>query len=298
LPHWLFVSPGWQTPVSSQHPPQFCGPHPPPSPGEQNPVLQLRPCPQIEHACPPEPHSVVVLPVTQVLPSQHPEQSCGLHEPLSKICWQKPPGQTLFGGQMLHCWPPNPHPVTELPPTQTLFSQQPPQLLGPQGPASNCIWQKPPWQVVPGGQSRQALPPAPHAVGAPPPRQTGMGEPPVIPQQPLQLDGPQGGTAHVPPVQTSLAGQVAHAPPPTPHPPTLVPVSHVLPLQQPLQLPGPHAVTCFSQTLDWQVKVAGHAAQLSPFCPHSALVVPPWQMPFGSQHPSQFCGPHWLACRH
>jgi hypothetical protein len=287
LPHCEFVSPGWHVPVLSQQPSQFWGPHPPPSPAEQNPLLQLRPATQSEHANPVMPHALDVLPGKQVLPSQQPAQFCGPHPPASTISWQKPPGQTLPAGHAVQAWPPNPHAVVVSPATHTLPWQQPGQLSGPHAPESNCIWQKPPWHVVPAGQSVHACPPTPHAVGEPPPAHV-----PFAAQHPLQLLGLHGGTVHFPPVHVSPAGQVVHAAPPIPQPPTPVPVEHSLPLQQPMQFEGPQEVTCISQTLPWHVKLAGQAAQLSPPWPQSAFVVPRWQMPFGSQQPSQLLGPH------
>ncbi len=295
LPHALVLSPGWQVPVSSQQPPQFCGPQPPPSPAEQKPLLQFRPGGQGVHCCPPSPQAWALPPVTHVLPSQHPLQFWGPHVPLSMMGWQKPFGQTSLGGQTLHCPPPKPQPLVVKPPMHTLFRQQPPQFWGPQAPASNVGWQNPPWQAVAGGQTPQAWPPTPHAVDEPPPRQTGTGELPEIPQHPLQFDGPHGGTSHFPPAHVSFGGQTLQAPPPRPHPPTLVPVRHSLPEQQPGQLDGPQAITCFSQTLPVHTKPAGQDWQVSPDRPHWLFVVPPWQTLLGSQQPSQFCGPHWFC---
>jgi hypothetical protein len=62
----------------------------------------------------------------------------------------------------------------------------------------------------------------------------------------------------------SPEGHIVHAAPPVPQPPTPIPVEHSVPLQQPVQFDGPQAVTIISQTLAWQVKLAGQDAQLSP----------------------------------
>jgi hypothetical protein len=155
LPHCELVSPGWQVPVLSQQPGHVSGPHPPPSPAEQKPLLQLLPATQSEHSDPATPHAFVVFPGKHVLPSQQPGQLCGPHPPASTICWQNPPGQTLPAGHVVHVWPPKPHAVVVSPETHTLPWQQPGQLFGPHAPESIWTWQKPAWHVVPAGQSAQ-----------------------------------------------------------------------------------------------------------------------------------------------
>ena len=81
----------------------------------------------------------------------------------------------------------------------------------------------------------QAPPLVPQAAGVSFPRGTQVVGPL---QQPLQLDGPQGGSAHAPDWHVWLVGHCAHAAPPVPHCEllSLATGTQALPMQQPAQL--------------------------------------------------------------
>jgi hypothetical protein len=143
---------------------------------------------QSVHTEPPEPHAEFTKPATQPFrPSQQPSAQVVLsHGGGGASHWPKrqisTPPSLEIKVQSWHCPPPAPHCVSVAPLTQTLFEQQPLQLLGPQ----SCAWQKPPLHVSPKArQSLHACPPNPQAVSDAP----GAHIPPA--QQPGQLPGPQ-----------------------------------------------------------------------------------------------------------
>jgi hypothetical protein len=88
--------------------------------------------------------------------------------------------------------------------------------------------------------------------------------------------------------------QATQATPPVPHAASLsAPTAmHVAPLQQPAQLPGPHAGL---QAPPWQVLVPVHAthAEPAPAEPQAPFVsLPRVTQVLPLQHPVQFAGPH------
>lgn len=97
---------------------------------------------------------------------------------------------------------------------------------------------------------------------------------------------------HCCPLQVSFELQKLHCAPPRPQAKSLVPVTHVLPSQQPLgQLAALH-----EQLPPWHAEPLGHAKHESPNWPHALFAVPgrhcvPWQQPAhvpGSQRHEPF----------
>jgi hypothetical protein len=78
-PHDVSTKPGWHTPLESQHPTQFAGPHIGggthwPAPLQTSPISM-----QSAQKAPAIPHCTGLSPPAQVLPTQHPLQVLGLH---------------------------------------------------------------------------------------------------------------------------------------------------------------------------------------------------------------------------
>jgi len=84
------------------------------------------------------------------------------------------------------------------------------------------------------------------------------------------------------------------AAPPVPQAPFSVPVTHVLPSQQPdAQLAAEHAGS--SQSPDWQTRPrVTQFVQASPWVPHAVFCVPNAQMS-PTQQPAQLARPHWFV---
>jgi hypothetical protein len=114
--------------------------------------------PQSWQSAPVAPHCDVVLPVTHVLPWQHPAQLVGLHAPWPTQRWlsHAPPSMTQF----MHAWPMAPHAVGSSPPMHVLPWQQPAQLCASQEPPPVHVWSL---QVAPPVQVWHDCPPEPHA---------------------------------------------------------------------------------------------------------------------------------------
>jgi hypothetical protein len=141
--------------------------------------------------------------------------------------------------------------------------------------------QIPDMQLSPDGHTMHEPPPVPHAAFVTPGWQT-----PAPSQHPLgQVIGLQAGPVHTPPVQLSLGGHVAHAAPPDPQNPVVVPGSHSPDLsQQPVgQLEALHGGGWQLPAL--QLSPAGQATHEAPPVPHAPGVVPTSQKPSESQHP-------------
>jgi hypothetical protein len=143
-------------------------------------------------------------------------------------------------------------------------------------------------------QLAQAIPPAPHWVSLSAGGGQAVSGTQVLPlQHPLQVAGPQPAAVQTPFRQVVAPVQAAHAAPPAPHCELLsLPTgTQVLPLQQPVQLDGPHGVM---QTPLVQTALPVHGAQTAPLVPHWLLLCPPVPTQvFPVQQPAmQLAGPH------
>jgi hypothetical protein len=63
-PHAVVAPPAWHTPMASQQPAQFDGPH---GSGRHCCAWQVRPAPQVVHVAPAAPHAPFVVPFTHTL---------------------------------------------------------------------------------------------------------------------------------------------------------------------------------------------------------------------------------------
>jgi hypothetical protein len=187
---------------------------------------------------------------------QQPGHVSGLQEPCDSQTPPWPPAERQApptAWQLMHCWPPRPHSVGELPATQALPAQQPWQLLALQ---TVCPSQTPP---VPSAthlpplarQFPHTAPWIPHAAGSVPERHSSPK------QQPLHVCEPHGGCTQVccgEHARLELS-QCRQAWPFRPHSFGSVPTRHSLPSQHPLQVEGsqtatvlPHAWSVGSQS--------------------------------------------------
>jgi hypothetical protein len=113
--------------------------------GTHAPPTQLSPGAHGEHALPPIPHAAVVLPPTQVLPTQQPAQLPGPHVTggwhVRSFGWPVGTQMSPIEMQFLQAAPALPHAMLSAPPLHTVPLQQPPQFAGPH---VGLPWQVPP----------------------------------------------------------------------------------------------------------------------------------------------------------
>jgi hypothetical protein len=190
-------------------------------------------------ALPPLPHEAVLLPVSQIRAlSQHP---VGHVEALQGMAWQMPPPQLSSGGQAEHALPPSPHALVLVPDSQKPeVSQQP---RGHVAALHGGPLHAPAEQVSPGGHSRHAAAPVPHAAATVPGSHF-----PKLSQQPVgQVEALHVAPWHPPALQVSPGGHGVHALPPLPQEAVLAPDSQIPSSQHPVghvvesQPGGPHA---------------------------------------------------------
>jgi len=283
-PHAPLVKPSAHALPPVQQPAQFAG--------EQRarhwrPWQTWLPGVQSAHCAPLPPHALSCVPMTQVLPAQQPAQLPGPQA----AAWQAPPWQTWpLPAQFTHWPPPAPHAVFWLPTAQTLPMQQPAQFAGPQAGAGV---QMPALQVSFAPQPLHTSPPLPHAAGV-------VATTQLLPtQQPGQFAGPQvTGVWQVrsPAQMRPVVVQLVHAAPWRPHAVASLPVTHVVPWQQPPQFWGPHV------GVPWQVPpppgkdrhVWPDAVQLVhdwPATPHAVASVPERHLS-PTQQPAQLVASH------
>jgi hypothetical protein len=127
-PHALPRNPASHVPAWSQHPAQLAGPH---GAGVTHSCpAQTVPPLHVPHAWPPLPHAASCVPVTHTPPRQHPEHVPGPH-----VGSQNPSTHCVPEGHAWHCTPKVPHTASVSPVKHVVpaWSQQPPQLDGPQG---------------------------------------------------------------------------------------------------------------------------------------------------------------------
>jgi hypothetical protein len=196
--------------------------------------------------------------------------------------------------QFWHCDPPTPHAFCALPVMHIAPRQQPPQLEGPQGaatqtpalpshtaPTDEQFWQEAPFvpHVAFSVPSTQRKPPAPLAS-----------------QQPVGQDAALHvcmGVSHAWLVgshcEKPSVWQFAHVAPAVPHWVICVPAWQLpLPSQQPEgQVEALQVVVTVVQVCVWaeQVLFEAQLEQARPPVPHAAVEVPAWQLPFESQQP-------------
>jgi hypothetical protein len=179
-----------------------------------------------------------------------------------------------------------PQAAGSLPPLQTLFRQQPTQVVGPQL-VLHCLETH---FAVP-LQTWQRAPPVPQAASRFPdwhwsPWQQPSGQEAVV-------------QVHFCEEQAWLVPQLLHAPPPVPQRVLLVPGWHLPVLsQQPVaQLVGPQLVGTASQVFEaLQNCCAVHCTQALPPVPQELCPLPGWQAPAASQQPvTQVVASHWTA---
>jgi hypothetical protein len=152
---------------------------------------------------------------------------------------------------------------------------------------SAVFWHPPLMQVSADGQALHDPPFVPHALVVLPGWQF-----PLPSQQPVQLDGLHEGLSQTPPEQVSPFAQTVHVPPPKPQSAVDAPGWQLpSPSQQPPQFWGPHAGG-FWHSPPLHDSVDGQLVHAPPPKPQFCDVWPPWQLPFPSQHPPQFWGPH------
>ena len=96
----------------------------------------------------------------------------------------------------------------------------------------------------------------------------------------------------LPEVQTSYLAQDLHEAPARPQAAVEEPVSQVVPLQQPEQLPGPQVGRGVVQTPNWHCFPPGQVWHCCPPEPQWVEVVPGLQAP-PAQQPVQLAGVHW-----
>ena len=151
---------------------------------------------QLSQNWPPMPHSLGLVPGRQTLPAQQPGQFWGPHwfwnsqtPPWPSVDRQAPPS----AWQSLHCCPPRPHWVCDVPGTHTFPEQHPEQLLALHDGWPSQTPPTVPWAThfpPEPAQFPHTAPLMPHAVGSVPDRHS------VPKQQPLHVCAPHGGSTH------------------------------------------------------------------------------------------------------
>ena len=291
-PHAAFAKPPAHVVSLEQQPAQFAGPH-----------FAAHTCAshawfvavQSVHARPALPHVVSCTPVTQVLPEQQPAQFAGLHTGAAHApAWQT----CAAAAQFVQAAPPLPHDVSCVPAAQTSPTQQPPGHVAALQPAGGM--QTPALQLSFAPHTVHAAPPLPHSA-----RVVAITQ--ALPaQQPAQFAGLHaGGAWHVRAFACPSGSQIlpvalqfAHAAPFVPHALASVPTTHVVPLQQPAQLPGPHAAVPWhcppvpDGPQAWPVAV--QLTHAPPLFPHDVLSRPGrhWSP---TQQPVQFVASHLVV---
>jgi hypothetical protein len=277
LPHDPGVLPGSHTPAPLQQPVGHVEAlH---GIGSQAPPAQRSPGGHVEHALPPVPHALVLLPDSQKpRPSQQP---VGQVEALQVGPTHAPPEQESIGGHGRQAPPPVPHAVRLVPDWQIpKLSQQPfGQVDGLHVAPSHA----PALQLSPGGQDLHASPSLPHEAVLVPDSQA-----PETSQHPVgQVEALQG-----PGSQVWLAGsqtrpvrsQSWQSAPPAPQALSARPPTHFIPpapfdLQQPLGHVLALHPTC-TPTQEWDAgshvvkPSAGQFSQAWPSSPHAFNAVP------------------------